>query len=327
MASTSLVTVEEKNIPKLFSKGGADEIILELRNKAAEFVPDLSTGKGRKEIASNAAKFSASKSVIEKHRVELKSDLAKKVKIIDAEGKKIRDVCDELRDEVRSPLTQWEKEEVIRLAKVKLDNEILEAHELAIQENVLIDRERVIAAHEAKLAEAAEQKRIDDEAKQAELDKIAHENKLKADAIAEEQRKHNEQIENERLEAAKREAQAILDKEASIKRASDAIAAKKKAIKDKKDAAKQAIIDKDKAVQDAIDQAALEAKKKENDRLAEVEKQRVAAKKKAANVAHRRKINKEILACFAKNDIDEGVGKKVIELIVKEKTKWLQINY
>ena len=53
-ATNDLVVVEPKNISALFKKDGCDPIIEGLKKKAAEFKGDISTAKGRKEIASFA---------------------------------------------------------------------------------------------------------------------------------------------------------------------------------------------------------------------------------------------------------------------------------
>jgi len=157
---------------------------------------------------------------------------------------------------------------------------------------------------------------------------------LKMEKVAQDQldaakKQHDEEV---RAALEKREEEIRVkaieqEKADSIERENAAIAAQKRAEEEKELAARQAIIDKEEAVQAAKAQAELEAKEDERARLEEEEYERKIAEKKAANKAHRRKIDKEILACFAENDIDEDVGKKVIELIVKQKSKYLQINY
>jgi len=157
---------------------------------------------------------------------------------------------------------------------------------------------------------------------------------LKMEKVAQDQldaakKQHDEEV---RVALEKREEEIRVkaieqEKADSIERENAAIAAQKRAEEEKELAARQAIIDKEKAVQAAKAQAELEAKKKEQARLAKEEKQRKIEEKKAANKAHQRKINKEILACLTENDISEEIGKKVIELIVKKKIKHLQVNY
>ena len=71
MTETGLIVVENINPVKLFTDGGLDEILKGIRAKLDEFVPDVSTDEGRKEIASMAHKVSRSKTLLEnsQHRV------------------------------------------------------------------------------------------------------------------------------------------------------------------------------------------------------------------------------------------------------------------
>jgi hypothetical protein len=56
-----LVVIKEIDIPSLFQKDGSNPIIEGLKKEAAKFKGDVTTTKGRKEIASFARKFSSSK--------------------------------------------------------------------------------------------------------------------------------------------------------------------------------------------------------------------------------------------------------------------------
>jgi len=349
MSERSLVTIEKDKLPEVFTDSGADKIIAELRKKAQEFIPDLSTVKGRNQIKTNAAKFSASKTVVEDFRKEFKSDLAKQVKIIDSAGKKMRDVCDELKAEVRKPLTEWEAEEAekkekLRIAEelkaeqLRIAKELEESHEQAILLNDLRDREKAIEAKEAKIEAEKEAQRLADEKKQAELDRIAHEEKLKADAVAEEQRKHNAKIEAERLESAKREAQAIIDKEAAEKAVQDGIErerlAAEKVISDAKEAedkrlqaVKQAAIDRQAAIDKATKDAEEAAAKKELERLAQELADKRAEEARQQNEANRKRVKREALASMIEAGYNKQEAMKFIQDVAEGKFKKITINF
>lgn len=81
-------------------------------------VPDLTTVRGRKEIASMARRVVKTKTFIDAQRKVLTEDARKVIDAADRAGKLIRDRLDALRDDVRRPLTEWEAEEDIRVAKV-----------------------------------------------------------------------------------------------------------------------------------------------------------------------------------------------------------------
>ena len=110
---TELIVVEKLDLVKLFSeKGGMDEALKHVRARLDEFVPDVSTNTGRKEIASWARRVSRSKTFLDDIRKK-KIETAK-AEIDTANGiwKPARETLDKWRDETRLPLTKWEAEEV-----------------------------------------------------------------------------------------------------------------------------------------------------------------------------------------------------------------------
>ncbi|MCK5342458.1 MAG: hypothetical protein KAR20_03590, partial [Candidatus Heimdallarchaeota archaeon] len=120
--SDELVIIKKADIPSVFKKGGSKSILDKLKEELDKFEPDLTTAKGRAAIASFAYKFSQSKTYLEGHRKALVEKEKERLSIIDTEGKKIRETCDQYRDKARKPLTDWEDAEKERVA----------AHEMAI---------------------------------------------------------------------------------------------------------------------------------------------------------------------------------------------------
>ena len=88
--------------------GGAQSLFDRIAEQARSVIPDLSTDKGRKAIASMARKVASSKTAFDAHGKELKEQYTVITSKIDADRKLFRDQCDALRDEIRKPLTDWE---------------------------------------------------------------------------------------------------------------------------------------------------------------------------------------------------------------------------
>lgn len=117
--TTSLINVERLNPLEVFTKEGVDPIIAEITKKVKEFKPDVSSNKGRKEIASMANKVARSKTLLDELGKKLVSEWKQKAAVVDSSRKKIRDELDELKTLAREPLTKWENEENERVTKLK----------------------------------------------------------------------------------------------------------------------------------------------------------------------------------------------------------------
>ena len=100
--------------------GGAQSLFDRIAEQARSVVPDLSTDKGRKAIASMARKVASSKTAFDAHGKELKEQYTVITSKIDADRKLFRDQCDALRDEIRKPLTDWENAEKDRVEGLQL---------------------------------------------------------------------------------------------------------------------------------------------------------------------------------------------------------------
>ena len=103
--SNEVLTTSNMNPVEIFKSGGSKVLTDSIRKQALSFVPDTSTAKGRKEIASVAARVASSKVAIENARKELKKGLKEQVDAIDSEGKIAREDLEALKIEVRKPLT------------------------------------------------------------------------------------------------------------------------------------------------------------------------------------------------------------------------------
>lgn len=120
----------EHNPAKVLTDPEALEAVLEhMQLELKNFVPDTSTDKGRRAIASFAFKFAKSKTAIDDAGKELNSKLRAEIDAVDEVRRRIRGKFDELRDLARKPLDDWEAAE-------KRKDETIAAIEAAIGKKV-----------------------------------------------------------------------------------------------------------------------------------------------------------------------------------------------
>lgn len=311
--SEALIPLESVNAVEVFTGGGLDDLLARIRAEAVTLVPNVKTVAGRKEIASIAYKVSRSKTAIDDAGKALVADLKKQTGDIDSARKKARDTLDALRDEVRKPLTDWEEEQA------RIERERAEAEERARSEaeaarlaEIARKEEEIRAREEAvRAAEEAERQRV--AAEQAERERVEREARLQAEAA----------------ENAKREAAAAVERaerearEATERAAREAAEAEQRA----KDAAERAEREKAEAVAAAERRAQEEAERAERQRQAQADAQRKADEARAADVEHRRSINRAAMAALIAQGISEDDAATVITAIVQGKVPAVAIRY
>ncbi|HFD1330411.1 TPA: hypothetical protein ACF1IQ_004477, partial [Yersinia enterocolitica] len=270
--------------------------------------------KGRARIASLAARASRSKTAIEKPGREYLRHLKEQPKIIEAELRRFVIECDEIRDETRRPLTEWEAEQD-RLkqeaeAKKKAEQlaaEIEVAHEMALLMNDAFDRDAKAKAEEVERLRKAHEEFIAQQA--AEKAKREVEEKAKRDIEAAEQRERDAKLAQERAE--------------------------QKVEQDKKDAATKAEREKQEAIaaeklkaQQEAERVQREAKQKEDARLAEEKRVADEAAKRAANEKHRKAVGTEIVAALlGRTSITREQAIEVLIALKDEEVPHTRINY
>jgi hypothetical protein len=137
--TTELITIDIKTPIDLFTKdNGYDSLLDAIKTEVKKFIPDISTKKGREDIASLAYKVAKTKTYIDKLGASLTEDMKKQVKVVDVSRGKIWNELETLQNETRKPLTDWENAE-----KTRVDN-----HENGIRE---ISRLGLITANGVKL--------------------------------------------------------------------------------------------------------------------------------------------------------------------------------
>jgi len=305
-----LIPVEELNDINLFmDEEKINAFLNELRRQATDFTPDTTTKKGRKEIASQAYKVSQSKTFVDIELKALTTEWARKKKVVDSGRKTVREFCDNLRDEIRLPLTEWEEKEKVLAAIAAEKAEMLADEIEAYEINDLFIREKRILEAEAKIAEKEKEARKAILFLATEKERLATKRRLQAEAKKLAERKAQIAIDeaNEKTAREKREREA--EKEtarlASIEDAKKAERDRLQAIKDTENRLEQERIEREL-------QAKIKAEKEE---------------RKANQKRHVSFINKSVAASFIANGIGEVTANKIVELVSCESIDNISIDY
>lgn len=349
-----LQVLEQNVIVSAFNNAnGIQAIVDQIKAQVSSIVPDVTTAKGRKEIASLAYKVAQSKSAIDAEGKKLKEQYTVVTNQIDADRKFARDELDAERDRIRQPLTDWENAEKDRVAKH--ENAIKEITDFLLPENINVDAEilasnirylekvpmgtmfeefeekikiakfetleklrNALVAREKYEAEQAELERLrqaDIERQQKERDeKIAREAADKARVEAEAKAlADRKRAEKEKLEAEQREARLKLEKEQAELREQQL---KQQAIEREK----QAEIDRQNAVEAERLRIEQEAQAKAD---AELKEQQA----REANKAHKKKICNEALQGLVKLGVSEELGKQILQAIHKGEVPHVSIKF
>ncbi len=353
-AQTHLVVIEPTTAVALFTEGqGVAELLADIRQKATSLVPDTTTAKGRKEIASIAHAVARTKTYLDGIGKEQTDKFKEIPKRIDANRKQIRDTLDALKDEVRAPLTQYEAAEEARVAA--LQSRLARLNELGssasieiaaadlqvmlneVEQNALDDTwqellpqatvAKELAAKRLGEALAARQKY---EAEQAELEQLrqkqAEQERIDRERLIAEQAAEQARQEEENRQRLEREAAQHREQEAQ-RQAQVAQQAAEQARRDS-EAAELARQQAEANAARQAEEAAARAAEQERQRIADEQRQKAAEDAaRAADMEHRRTINNAILMDLMGLGIDEGKAINLIKHIASNKIDHLTINY
>ena len=319
MSELAIIEIKPEQAPVLYVPNGLEKFLEQIRAEVNE-VPDLSTAKGRARVASLSAQVSRSKTAIEKPGRDYLRHLKEAVKPAEAELRRFVTACDELRDEVRRPLTEWEAEQ----ERIAAENQMNAWHEEALEMNAEYDRQfaaRIESDHEMALMmnEMHDRERAEARA-EAERKRIAHEEELKRQAAEQARRDAEAAVQRDREEAARREAEL---KAAAERAERERIEIQQRAEREKKEAAERAERDKQEAI------AAERRRQEEAEAARQAEAKRIADEeaKRAADKEHRRTINRKVIADLVAQGIEESVAKDVVCVVATNKIEFLTINY
>lgn len=319
MTELSVIEIKPEQAPVLYVPNGLEKFLDQIRAEVNE-VPDLSTAKGRARVASLSALVSRSKTAIEKPGRDYLRHLKEAVKPAEAELRRFVTACDELRDEVRRPLTEWEAEQ----ERIAAENQMNAWHEEALEMNADFDRQfaaRIESDHEMALMMNEMHDREREEARaEAERKRIAHEEELKRQAAEQARRDAEAAAQRDREEAARREAEL---KAAAERAERERIETQQRAEREKKEAAERAERDKQEAI------AAERRRQEEAEAARQAEAKRIADEeaKRAADKEHRRVINLQAKADLIAQGIPDEIAELCIKAIVTGNVRNISIKY
>lgn len=360
-----LQVLEQNVIVSAFNNAnGIQTIVDQIKTQVSNIVPDVSTAKGRKEIASLAYKVAQSKTAIDAEGKKLKEQYTVVTNKIDADRKFARDELDAERDRIRQPLTDWENAEKDRVAK----------HETAIRaikslydENTAFQELHVIRGSVFDLENLNIDESFEEYEEQAKLAKFETLEKLRTALVAREkyeteqvelarlrqaeierqQRERDEQIAREAADKARVEAEAKAQaeanriererKEAAEKAEREKLEAEQREARLKaekeaaelreKEAKRQA---EEQAKQAEIDrQNAVEAERKRIEQEAQTKAEAELKEQQAreANKAHKKKICNEALQGLLSINVSEELGKQILQAIHKGEVPHVSIKF
>ncbi len=353
MTSLGIDKIQEKGIASIASMGASElyqegvvDIFLDvIKKQALSEVPiKVGTKAERQHIISMAAKIAKTKVHIDNLGKELVIDWKKKSKLIDSDRRRYREGLDALRDQVRQPVTDWEKAEEQRIYNIKtaIQNNVGDYYRLpALQERfhfnlsskflneiLLQIRDTVINSEYAEFEKEAHQEKaftiaellleitrmVEAEEKEALIAKELKESQEKA------QKERDERIANEailqeqaRMEAERQAAALKLRQEQeTIKRAADLLDYEK------------AKLQEDKKVQEEKKRIFLEEQDKQ--RYVEAEERR-EIKARELDVKHRNEFNNKAYTAFIEGGLEPSVAKLAVDLIIKKLIPNVTMSY
>lgn len=352
---TAIVKIEDitpDNAPAIFGHNSLSRFVDMVRAEVVGEVPDLTTDKGRKRIASLAAQVARSKTALDGTGRAYLKKLKEMPKGIEAELRDFITAMDALRDEVRKPLNEWEAEQSAAAAVIQdAIDELVNYYTLpedcdsqAIRFRIAqleapvptvevfgdrLEEAEMKRKHGIAMLTEALEKRKKYEAEQAEL----VENRRKIAALEEEARikaAADKAVEDERQRVAQQQDQERIAAQQRVQQAEqraqqaeqDRIAADQRAEQERKQADQRA------------EQARLDEQRRKQEEQAEQQRQ---AQAREANRAHCGAINKAALeALLAVNMSAEGQvesflseieAKAIITAIIRGQIPAVAITY
>lgn len=348
---TALVVIEPTTALAVFTEPAkVDPILAQIKKIVTEFTPDITTAKGRAEIASLAYKVARSKTYLDGIGKDLVDQYKEIPKKIDANRKRIRDELDALKDEVRKPLTEWEDAEKARVQGIKDRIEVIRQHAGMSEDSTMakaaIARIEATAIDESFGEFAAEAATAKDKAltilradleyclkREAEQAELA---RLRAEAAKREQEERDRKIADAAAKKARRDAEEKAEREkaeAERKAKEECEAAERREL-ELKLAAEKADRERLEAIERAEreKQAAIEAERRkaedaERKRLAEEAREKAEAERRAADLANREAIHRAIMDALTRHGIPNRYAADVVSLLATESIPFVTVEY
>lgn len=359
MSELAIIEIAPDMAPSIYVENGLEKFLEQIRESVKE-VPDLSTAKGRARIASLAAQVSRSKTAVEKPGRDYLRHLKEAVKPAEAELRRFVSACDEMRDEVRRPLTEWEAEQ----ERIKVEEAMNVLHAEALEMNIKFDQERAArfeADHEMALLmndkfdrDREEQRRQAEQAQRERDEKLQREAAEKATRDAEEKANRERQQHQDALsEISGIQQQVIIAQSGRLGvRQGGTIQCIKETLAETEawpidgrfgslmgaaeNAKQQAIVQIKQLLinaetiqkqQEENDRILREAEAKEKNRLDEEKRIADEVAERAADVEHRRAINASAVQALIEQGIPDDWAKACVVAIARGKIPATTINY
>ncbi len=334
--NTDLVVIEPSNALVMFTTdGGLDPLLKRIRSEIDACTADVSTPKGRKAIASMAHKVARSKTYIDNAGKTLVAEQKKIPNLIDASRREMRKTLETWQSEVRAPLDAWEAAEDERIkghtdaiawlaemaatSPAEVTTENIKGRLLNVSQVVIGTAcEEFLAQYEAgkskaitALTEALAMRRKSD-ADQAELER------LRLEAAERGKADRERRIAEEAAARATKEAEAKAEAasaaaEAQARRMADDAAARELALQRQIEAEKQ--------------RAAAEAARLAREAEQKAQREAAEARHREADQANRAAKHRAALEAFQANGIDTETARRVITLIANQKIPSMVIQY
>jgi hypothetical protein len=314
------ILVTDEMAMECFNSNTLDNVLDKIEKNALNFVGDSTTETGRKQIVSKAMEVTKAKTTIDKIRKLMNEERNRKTKAVNADGKRAWARLEEVQKKVRQPVTDYElaEKKILEEKRVQAEYELEleEAHamnDLFNREKAVVEKERIQQEKEVERQHIIDQERVREEwvANQGRIEKEANERAVKSAAKS--------------IADAK---QAVI--EAEVARVS-AVAKAKWAKIDAENAKIEAEGKARQATIDAVEKAKKDAEDAEVKRIAAAEKkeaeEKIITDRKAANLNHQRKINREILGDMEALGFDIEISKLFISAINTKKIRNLKILY
>lgn len=348
---TDLVVIEKSNAMAVFqSADQVEEILQRVEREVMSFVPDVTTAKGRKEIASLAYKVAQTKTYLDGLGKDLVAELKEIPKLIDANRKVVRDRLDALRDKARQPFTEWEAEQ----ERIKAEEAMNALHVEALEMNINFDQElaaKFEADHEMALLMNKDIDRDREERRRlAEQAQRERDERMKQEAIEQARLKNEENSRRERQQQQDALSEISAIQQQIIIAQSGRLGVRQggtiQCLKDTlaetvawpiderfgsligaaENARQQAIAQIEQLItnaettqkqQEEADRIKREADEKERVRLAEEKRIADEAAKRAADKAHQAEVNNASIAVLTAAGIDPECAKNCVIAIIK----------
>lgn len=320
---TDLIVIEaQRNAVALFTDDRQySEFYERVKQSVSGFVPDVTTDKGRREIASVAFRVTKAKTTLDKAGFALTEEWRQKTAAVNASRKKMTTELDALADEVRRPLTEWEAKEAQRCEQVsgliqRLHNAAtvqegetaadVEARLRALNGYVIdpaLFQERRQEGDDAKEAATQALNRAvtrlrQEEADRAELERLRREaaEREEAERLAREAREREEMERRQREDAERQRIEAEDRRKAEIAAAEERarLEAEERARAEERREAEERVAE-ERARAEAAELEAAEAQRKEQERLAWEAKEKREREAREADARHRQAVLNEVI--------------------------------